>query len=216
MGGVATSGAQGSVFVFTPDGSTYPGGVFADRQEAEEWITRVGAHGMLSEYALGQSAYDARIEAGLFQPKRDAHRTDRYMARFTTPLDHWHYEGSGQPSEPGQPHERTWAVIRVDGSRSADGLTIKEVLPTRGEALAEVERLSQVNADKECSYHVQLARVRPDGLNRADDYDQPDRDLPEPEHVANVDGRRRHDLEPPREPRRSPRPEADAHPAPSR
>ena len=77
--------------MFTPDGATFPAGVFTTRERAEQWIERVGAVGLLGEYVLDAAAYDVLTSAGMFTPRTEAQMTDAYQARFTTPVDHWHY-----------------------------------------------------------------------------------------------------------------------------
>jgi len=55
-----------------------------------------------------------------------------------------------------------FAVIRVDADikELEDAITVKEVLPTREEAVSEVHRLNQLNAAKGCHYFWQTTRYR--------------------------------------------------------
>ena len=46
-----------------------------------------------------------------------------------------------------------YAVVRIDGHLSVrDSVTVKEILPTMGQAEIEVERLNRLNGDKRCYY----------------------------------------------------------------
>ena len=64
-----------------------------------------------------------------------------------------------------------YAVVRVDVGRLGKclasgrpdlGITVKEVVRSEAEAIAEVKRLSEVNKDKNCVYFLQTARMRRD------------------------------------------------------
>jgi hypothetical protein len=79
------------VYVFTPEGGRYPAGVWSTESEAQSWIAIRNAKGMLSKYALGSSAYDAAVGRGRFRPKQPGQTTSDFVARFTTPIDHWHH-----------------------------------------------------------------------------------------------------------------------------
>jgi hypothetical protein len=59
-----------------------------------------------------------------------------------------------------------YVVLRHDSYRSDEirnAVTIVAVVPTAGEAIAEVTRLSQLNAEKQHEYFWQSARYYPDG-----------------------------------------------------
>ena len=59
-----------------------------------------------------------------------------------------------------------YVVIRVDEFESASGdelITIKEILPTLEEAVAEVERLNKLQEGKRCHYFWRLGRYFPQG-----------------------------------------------------
>ena len=66
-----------------------------------------------------------------------------------------------------------YVVIRVDEFDSASGdelISIKEILPTIEEAIAEVERLNRLQAGKRCHYFWRLGRYFPQG--RAKELDE--------------------------------------------
>lgn len=59
---------------------------------------------------------------------------------------------------------QVYGVVRVDDYlEGEDAITVMEVLPTPGEAKAEVERLNLLNADKHCHYFYLATRFYPDG-----------------------------------------------------
>lgn len=65
---------------------------------------------------------------------------------------------------------QVFAVIRVDGGSFADvadSITVKEILPTLEQAVAEVERLNKLNADKGCRYLWQTTRYLPQGRKQS-------------------------------------------------
>ena len=71
-----------------------------------------------------------------------------------------------------------YVVIRVDEFESASGdelITIKEILPTLEEAVAEVERLNKLQEGKRCHYFWRLGRYFPQG--RAKELDESSSDL---------------------------------------
>jgi hypothetical protein len=59
---------------------------------------------------------------------------------------------------------QVYAVVRIDGERMEDAVTIKEILPTQEEASREVERLNQLNKDKGAHYFFQVTRYFPNGV----------------------------------------------------
>ena len=72
-----------------------------------------------------------------------------------------------------------YAVVRVDdfNAEFGDGaISIKEILPTMEEAVAEVGRLNKLNADKECHYFWRMTRYFPQGRNTKPDESLDDSD----------------------------------------
>ena len=72
-----------------------------------------------------------------------------------------------------------YVVIRVDEFESASGdglITVKEILPTPKEAVAEVERLNKLNTGKRCHYFWRLGRYFPNGRTKELDEPSPDSD----------------------------------------
>jgi hypothetical protein len=69
--------------------------------------------------------------------------------------------------------EHFYAVVRVDlydgvtldeiREHATNYVTVKEVLPTQEEAEREVERLTALNADKQCVYFAQVTQFFRDG-----------------------------------------------------
>ena len=55
-----------------------------------------------------------------------------------------------------------YAVIRVDEYLSGDAsITVKEIVPKLDLAIVEVERLNNLNGDKDCHYFWQTTRYFP-------------------------------------------------------
>jgi hypothetical protein len=69
--------------------------------------------------------------------------------------------------------DHVYAVLRVDlhegmtldeiREHADHYVTVKEVVPTQEEADREVERLTALNADKNCVYFAQVTQLFPDG-----------------------------------------------------
>ena len=69
---------------------------------------------------------------------------------------------------------QVYAVLRWDDYRTEkieDSVTVKEILPTWEEAVAEVSRLNGLNKEKGCRYFCQTTRYFPEG--RKDDIAPP-------------------------------------------
>ena len=66
-----------------------------------------------------------------------------------------------------------FAVMRhdlfADTSDIRNAVTVVAVVPTAEEATSEVDRLTQVNADKRCEYFWQSARYYSEGRGASDD-----------------------------------------------
>lgn len=61
-----------------------------------------------------------------------------------------------------------YAVVRIDGEYALENaFTVKEILPTMEEALLEVQRLNQLNKDKNAQYFAQATRYFPSGKGGA-------------------------------------------------
>jgi hypothetical protein len=56
-----------------------------------------------------------------------------------------------------------FVVIRVDEFEGDERITIKEVVTTREVAEREVDRLNQINGEKDCWYFWEQSRFFPDG-----------------------------------------------------
>ena len=55
-----------------------------------------------------------------------------------------------------------WAIIRLDLSpiyTDEDRYTVKRIVWSQEEAAAEVDRLNEINADKNCRYYSRYTRV---------------------------------------------------------
>ncbi len=66
------------------------------------------------------------------------------------------------------PRKKVWAVIRVDRECASGNpewcITVKEIVRTHDIALAEVERLNDLNGERfGCHYFIQMTRLFADG-----------------------------------------------------
>ena len=66
------------------------------------------------------------------------------------------------------PREKVWAVVRVGREVSSGNpehsISVKEIVRTRDIALAEVDRLNELNGERfGCRYFVQMTRLFADG-----------------------------------------------------
>lgn len=91
--------ADAGVWVFNGANAVFPGGVFSARELAEQWIHARGLTGTLTWYPLDESAYDWAVRNDRFTPKKDAHRTAEFMAKFSNTRDHYHYENGAPVGE---------------------------------------------------------------------------------------------------------------------
>ena len=66
-----------------------------------------------------------------------------------------------------EPSEHVYAVVRHDRSAQSPELafTVKEIVRSQAMAEAEVNRLKEVNADKDCTYFWQTTRLFPAGTS---------------------------------------------------
>lgn len=66
-----------------------------------------------------------------------------------------------------EPSEHVFAIVRFDHSaRSLEiAITVKEIVRSLDIAEAEVNRLNELNADKECIYFLQTTRLFPPGTS---------------------------------------------------
>jgi Domain of unknown function (DUF6429) len=64
-----------------------------------------------------------------------------------------------------QPSELVYAIVRYNRFQepSEDSFTVKEVVRTQAIAEAEVNRLNELNADKNCAYSWQVTRLFTEG-----------------------------------------------------
>ncbi|HEY2518051.1 MAG TPA: hypothetical protein VGI39_44580 [Polyangiaceae bacterium] len=84
---------MGEVWVFNGANAGFPSAIFSTRESAERWIEARGLTGTLTWYPVDESAYDWAIRNDRFTPKKEAHRTAEFIAKFSSTKDHYHYEG---------------------------------------------------------------------------------------------------------------------------
>lgn len=64
---------------------------------------------------------------------------------------------------------QVFAILRIelDEALPEQAVFVKEIVPTVEEAEAEVKRLNQLNADKNCRYIYRTTRFFPNGLHNS-------------------------------------------------
>jgi hypothetical protein len=82
------------VWIFTGiEGRGFPGGVFLDRETAEEWIRKHRLWGTLTLYAVNVGNYEHAIAMEWFRPQKPDEFTPDFIASFSTAhQEHYHYE----------------------------------------------------------------------------------------------------------------------------
>lgn len=89
---------QDGVWVFCGPKAVFPSGLFSTRELAEAWITKHRLTGTLTWYPIDEGAYDWAVRSGVFTPKRDEHRSPRFIATFSSASQHHeHYEDGMTP-----------------------------------------------------------------------------------------------------------------------
>lgn len=89
----SSAAAPERVWVFNGSHARFPGGVFSSRSAAEAWISDNRLTGTLTAYPLDLGAYHWAVDAGVFTPKSDKHRSPEFIASFSSAFqEHGHYE----------------------------------------------------------------------------------------------------------------------------
>jgi hypothetical protein len=88
------------VWIFNEVRSTFPSGVFTQREAAESWIREHGLSGTLTAYPVDIGTYDWAVRIGHFSPKGDDQRSAEFIQRFSSASqEHYHYEHGNATSE---------------------------------------------------------------------------------------------------------------------
>lgn len=90
------------VWIFNSSCKGFPGGVFAQRVAAEQWIAAHGLTGVLTAYPLDEGCFDFAVRCGFFRgPALERHKNDaNFIGSFSSAsLDHYHYEDGKCVSE---------------------------------------------------------------------------------------------------------------------
>lgn len=81
------------VWIFNGPNSSFPSGVFTQRETAERWIREHGLSGVLTAYPVDVGTYDWAVSEGYFKPKREDQRGAEFIQRFSSASqEHYHYE----------------------------------------------------------------------------------------------------------------------------
>ena len=84
---------QTHVLIFVAPKAVFPSAVFASLVDAENWITKHGLTGVLTEYPVGVGVFEWAVESGKFKPKPTKKIDASFIGQFTTAaMTHYHYE----------------------------------------------------------------------------------------------------------------------------
>ena len=82
-----------NIWIFHGAGGRFTSGVFTDKAIAEEWITKNILTGVLTKYPINTSVYDWAISKSFFEPKKEEHKSAKFIQKFTSASqEHYHYE----------------------------------------------------------------------------------------------------------------------------
>jgi hypothetical protein len=98
-----TSNNQKMIWVFNGAKSQFPGGIFEDLMEAENWIEKNKLTGMLTEYPINTGVFDWANENDLINMKAEKlvrkKNDPLFIGGFTTAsMNHYHYENGVKES----------------------------------------------------------------------------------------------------------------------
>lgn len=81
-----------TTWAFVGEQATLPSGVFSNVERAERWIALHGLSGLLTEYTVGEGAYDWAVHTGHFKPRAEKTINSELISRFTSgQMKHFHY-----------------------------------------------------------------------------------------------------------------------------
>lgn len=82
-----------SVWVFHGEKASLCCAVFSSQEQAERWIARNNASGLLTRMPLDTSIYDWAIDNAHFSPEKEIHQSSGFIQTFTSGyLEHHHYD----------------------------------------------------------------------------------------------------------------------------
>ena len=84
-----------AVWVFHGTHAKFASGVFASELDAMRWVERHQLSGVVSQYVVGDGAYDLALAEGRFHPSKPHHGSPEHVANFSPGLAHTHVT-SGQ------------------------------------------------------------------------------------------------------------------------
>lgn len=89
---------RNGVWIFNGADAYFPAAVFSSRAKAEAWIRKhQGVAGTLTQMFVDDPAYERAIRLGQFEPKGVRERSARFVQKFTSRDDHYHYNMLGKP-----------------------------------------------------------------------------------------------------------------------
>ncbi len=81
------------VWIFSAEGSQFPGGVFTTLDLAEAWVLGHKLSGVLTRYPIDIGVWDWAILRSHFSPRSEKHSEPDFVGRFTAAtLEHYHFE----------------------------------------------------------------------------------------------------------------------------
>lgn len=80
------------IWLFNGEMGRFASGAFRERKLAEDWIRAHQLTGILTKYPINVGVYDWAVEEGIFNVKKEEHRTSSFIGRFTSAAqEHYHY-----------------------------------------------------------------------------------------------------------------------------
>ncbi|HEY6505812.1 MAG TPA: hypothetical protein VIZ28_17680 [Chitinophagaceae bacterium] len=81
-----------SIWIFTGSKGKFPGGVFTDKQLAEDWIQKHRLEGVLTLYPINEGVYDWSIRSNYFLPTKEKEKSPDFIGSFSSASqEHYHY-----------------------------------------------------------------------------------------------------------------------------
>lgn len=100
----ADTASPATVWIFHGEEARFASGVFADREQALQWVARHRRTGMVTEYQVGDGCYDLAVREGRFAPTKPHHGSPSHVAGFSPNRVHIHLSD-------GQPDRRVTCVV---------------------------------------------------------------------------------------------------------
>lgn len=80
------------IWVFNGDVSSFPSGIFLEKENALEWVENNKLSGTLTKYPVNVPVYEWAVENNFFTPKREYQKNAKTIGNFSSAhLEHYHF-----------------------------------------------------------------------------------------------------------------------------